>query len=163
MRNIPHTNPIQFRPMPFAKNNQDIALGLASDTIEQDIRTVTAKNRILIVEDNLINQKVAKLFIEKFGYEADIASNGKEALAMFNHGYSLILMDLGLPDLDGIEITKKIREQNKHIPIIACTASGESYRRKCLDAGMDGFIVKPLMIEELKQILDKFLVVKKTH
>jgi len=123
----------------------------------------TTKHRVLVVEDNLINQKVAKLFLESLSYEADIAANGQQALAMFHRGYSLILMDLGLPDLDGVEITKKIREQNKHVPIIACTASGESYKTNCFDAGMDDFIVKPMMLEELKQVLAKFLATKETH
>jgi len=129
----------------------------------KDKKKMGTCNKVLVVEDNLINQRVAQLFLKNLGYEANIAANGQQALAMFKPDYSLILMDLGLPDMDGIALAKEIRKQNKHIPIIACTASGIAYKEKCFDAGMDDFIVKPMMLEELKQILDKFLIIKKIN
>lgn len=113
--------------------------------------------RILVVEDTLINQRVARLFLEGFGYSVDIAANGKEALNKVGQGYVLILMDIGLPDIDGLEVTRIIREQNKQIPIIACTASGESYHSKCIDAGMTDFILKPVLADVLCKIINKYL------
>lgn len=113
--------------------------------------------KILVVEDNPINQKIAKLFLESFGYTVDIAANGQEALEMANRDYALILMDIGLPDMDGIEITQNIRQKNKNVPIIACTASGESYRDKCLNAGMNDFILKPIMSDDLKILIKKYI------
>ncbi len=119
-----------------------------------------SNQKILVVEDNLLNQKVAKLLLEQLGYDADIASSGIEALTMFDRGYSLILMDVGLPDIDGVEVTKLIRAKElnskHHIPIIALTANGNCYKGKCLAVGMDGFALKPIMIDELKQVLIKF-------
>lgn len=134
-----------------------------SDPKAADSDVCTIRPKILIVEDNLVNQKVAQLFLKNLGYQSDIAVNGQQALAIFNHDYALILMDLGLPDMDGIEITKKIREKNKQVPIIACTASGESYKTKCLDAGMDDFIVKPMALDALEQMLGRFLIIKETN
>jgi len=146
------TNPLNKISNRVAKHNSRLS---SSSDIDNDVFTI--KPKILIVEDNLINQKVAQLFLENLGYEADIAANGQQALAIFNRGYALILMDLGLPDMDGIEITKKIRERDKHIPIIACTASGENYKAKCLAAGMNDFIIKPILLDTLKTLLAKFL------
>jgi CheY-like chemotaxis protein len=137
-------------------NGNELLAGLTSS---RDDRAISTSMKILVVEDNLLNQKVARIFLEDMDYQVEIAASGKEALAMFDGSYSLILMDVGLPDIDGIEITQKIRERetNTHIPIIACTANGNIYRSKCLEAGMDGFILKPIMLDELKQILDIFL------
>lgn len=119
-----------------------------------------APMKILVVEDNPINQKVAQLFLKNLGYEADIAADGQQALAMFKHGYFLILMDVGLPDIDGLEITQRIRKIERsnggHITIIAATANGESYRQMCLDAGMDDFMTKPILLGELEKILAKY-------
>lgn len=161
MQHLHYSNSAQCKPFLF-KNSSDANLIDCSYCLETDKADPFAKTRILIIEDNPINQKVAKLFLENLGYDADIAASGQEALAMFNQGYSLILMDIGLPDIDGVEITQRIRAQEttSHIPIIACTASGDSYRDKCLLVGMDDFILKPLMLDELQQVLGKFLANK---
>lgn len=115
---------------------------------------------ILVVEDNQINQKIARIFLEDAGYKVDIAANGKEAISHANKKqYDLILMDIGLPDIDGIEVTKHIRKikNSPHVPIIALTASGEDYREKCLDAGMNDFILKPIMKDALHKAISKYL------
>lgn len=164
MRNIPHTNSIQFNPAFFANNNEEVALATAFDTSDQKIEIPITKNRVLIVEDNPLNQKVARIFLEDMGYSTEIAANGQEALylAATQH-YDLILMDVGLPDIDGLEITQKIRanETSERIPIIACTANGNTYKDKCLAAGMDDFVLKPIMQDELKRVLSQFLIDKK--
>jgi len=122
-------------------------------------KQVNIKPKILVVEDGLINQKVAKLMLEQLGYQADIAENGTKALAMYQDDYQAILMDVGLPDISGIEVCARIRSQewNAHIPIIALTAEGDSIKDKCLSSGMDEFATKPIMIDALKIILNKII------
>ncbi len=114
--------------------------------------------RILIVEDNTVNQMVAQNLLKNFGYHADVAANGQEALqALEIIPYDLILMDCQMPEMDGYEATRQIRAgngQSAQIPIIALTAhatGGE--REKCLKAGMDGYISKPIAKENLFQTL----------
>ena len=117
--------------------------------------------KILLVEDNIVNQKVALKFLEKLGYTADIADDGMEAIEKVeSNNYQIVFMDLLMPKLDGIETTKIIREKfsGKNSPkIIAMTAdSMVNDRQTCIDAGMDDYINKPVRIEELKDILTKW-------
>jgi CheY-like chemotaxis protein/HPt (histidine-containing phosphotransfer) domain-containing protein len=120
-----------------------------------------ARKRLLLVEDSLINQKVAVGMLEKLGYEVDVASNGLEALqAVERAEYDLILMDCQMPEKDGYEATVEIRQReggSKHTPIIAMTAlamSGD--RERCLAAGMDDYIAKPIAEEHLKNLLGRW-------
>jgi len=117
--------------------------------------------KILLVEDNIVNQKVALKFLEKLGYTADIADDGMEAIEKVeSNDYQIVFMDLLMPKLDGIETTKMIREKfsGKNSPkIIAMTAdSMVNDRQTCINAGMDDYINKPVRIEELKDILTKW-------
>jgi len=118
---------------------------------------------ILIVEDNVINQKVAINLINKLGYSADLAVNGTQALQMLEKkAYSLILMDCQMPEMDGFEVTRQIRDSEKstgqHIPIIAMTANAmEDDRAKCLEAGMDDYLSKPIKTESLIATLMQWL------
>ena len=107
-------------------------------------------NKVLVVEDNAINQLVAKKILEKEGFDVDISENGVEALeAVQNNDYAFILMDVQMPEMDGYEATKKIREMEKntgrHLPIIALTASAmDTDRELCIQAGMDEYVAKPV-------------------
>jgi PAS domain S-box-containing protein len=111
--------------------------------------------RILLAEDNVVNQKVALRMLEKMGYRADVAATGYEVLEALQHRhYDVILMDVQMPEMDGIETTRRIRQEwatNNIIPhIIAMTAHAmESDRQWCLDAGMDDYVGKPVRVEEL--------------
>ncbi|MFM7405708.1 MAG: response regulator [Cuspidothrix sp.] len=114
--------------------------------------------KILLAEDNKVNQKVAVMTLKKLGYTADIANNGLEVLAMIeNKFYDVILMDMQMPEMDGITATKRIRQANIYQPwIIALTANALVQDRQiCLDAGMNDFVAKPLVITELTEALKK--------
>ena len=117
--------------------------------------------KILLVEDNVINQKIALRILEKFGYAADMAANGLEALeAVERQPYDLIYMDVQMPEMDGLEATKEIIRRyppDKRPKIIAMTANAmDGDREKCLEAGMDDYIPKPVTIEEIKKSLSKW-------
>ena len=114
---------------------------------------------ILLVEDNLTNQKVALHQLARLGYTAHVASNGEEALkAVALHDYALVLMDCQMPLLDGFEATRRIRENERvsgaHLPIVAMTANAaEGDRERCLAAGMDDYLPKPIVREMLAALL----------
>ena len=134
------------------------------DTLEEADDSV----RILVAEDNPINQKVAQAMIKKMGYEVDIVANGHETInALQLMPYNLVLMDCQMPEMDGLEATRRIRQEgsmvlNPNIPIIAMTASAMSGdREKCIKAGMDDFIAKPVRKEELEEMLTEWLREKK--
>lgn len=115
---------------------------------------------ILIVEDDVLTQKITSLFATSLGHHVYIASNGRSALEkMMAEDFDLVLMDLGLPDVDGITVVERVRfheEQHnkKRSKIYAFTAhSDEDIRQKCAEVEMDGFINKPLTVEALAEIL----------
>ena len=116
--------------------------------------------KILVAEDNAINQKVALKYLERLGIRADIATNGREVLKALNtKHYNLLLMDIQMPEMDGFETTKVILENyHDHKPvIIAMTANAmKADREKCLAAGMDGYMAKPVRLKKLKETLEKW-------
>jgi CheY-like chemotaxis protein len=114
--------------------------------------------RILLAEDNVVNQKVAVYMLARLGYTADIANNGLEALvAVQNQPYDVVLMDVQMPEMDGLEATRHICEQwqpEERPYLIAMTANaltGDAER--CLAAGMDAYISKPVQLEKLVKAL----------
>lgn len=127
----------------------------------REMATLTAPHRsrkILIAEDHPVNQRVIQGMVEKLGLNADVVSNGLEAVhAACHEGYAAILMDCQMPDMDGIEATRFIRSTEDRIgrvPIVAVTAFGhEEDRARCFEAGVDEFMVKPIRIEALAQVL----------
>jgi len=123
--------------------------------------------RVLLAEDNPVNQKLACLMLNKAGVEADVAGSGREALDTYTGDpgrYSLILMDVQMPGMDGLQATRAIRgweerqqpSGRNHVPIIAMTAQAvEGDRERCLEAGMDDYISKPIKKETfLEKIRD---------
>ena len=120
-------------------------------------------SKILLVEDNGINQKIVLLSLNKQVSQIDVANNGKEALEMFGlKQYDLILMDIMMPVMDGIVATKKIREiestGESHVPIIAITANAlAGDRENCLAAGVDDYIAKPFAADVLIKMMKNLL------
>jgi signal transduction histidine kinase/AmiR/NasT family two-component response regulator len=131
------------------------------------IKKTDAPLRVLLAEDNEINQQVALEFLEMRGHYVCIARNGIEALACReNERFDVILMDVQMPHMDGFKATAAIREKEKttgdHIPIIAMTGYAmKGDRQRCLDAGMDSYICKPIRSQELFDIVETFAASKK--
>jgi two-component system sensor kinase len=118
--------------------------------------------RVLLAEDGLVNQQVACRLLEARGHQVVVANNGIEAISLLEHGtFDLILMDVQMPEMDGFEATAAIRlheeKTGAHIPIIAMTAHAlKGDRQRCLDAGMDGYLAKPIHANVLYETLDEF-------
>ena len=121
-----------------------------------------AKNaRLLIVEDNAINQLVAKQIVQGLGYSYEVAANGIEALrALEARGFAAVLMDCYMPDMDGFEATRELRRRengHRHTPVIAMTAGAMAEdRERCVVAGMDDYVAKPVTRETLEHVLDRW-------
>ncbi len=121
--------------------------------------------RILLVEDNAVNQLLADRLLEKRGHEVTLARNGKEALATLEkQSFDLVFMDVQMPEMDGFEATAAIRRIEKgsgnHVPIIAMTAHAMAGdKERCIEAGMDNYITKPIRPEELIEMLDRYSTV----
>ena len=178
--------------MIFGKISEDVSdRGISSSHLIthhslNELHTWT-KQRVLIAEDNMVNQKVAMRMLTKLGIQADVVANGQEAVNALAHiHYDLVLMDCQMPEMDGYEATKRIRERESQqlevrgkehensspgtpdslplsphsprVPIVALTANAlKSDREECLEAGMDDFLSKPVTIEELKKTLARWL------
>jgi signal transduction histidine kinase/DNA-binding response OmpR family regulator len=118
----------------------------------------TPKGRVLLAEDNVVNQRVAMLLLQKLGYSVDIVANGRLALeAIQSNCYSIVLMDCQMPEMDGLEATRAIRQsglQGRDIPVIALTANAlPGEKEKCIEAGMNDYLSKPFSRETLAQML----------
>ena len=138
---------------PASLQNMAAAVGIATAAPSQ-------KLSVLLAEDNPINQLVAMRLLEKRGHRVKLAASGREALALFErHRFDLILMDVQMPDMDGIEATTLIRERERqtggYTPIVALTAHTiKGDRERCLEAGMDGYIHKPIDADRFLEIVE---------
>ena len=119
--------------------------------------------RILVAEDNAVNQKLIARLLEKRGHNVKIAANGREALGALEQGtFDLVLMDLQMPEMDGFEATDELRKREKlsalHTSVIALTAHAmKGDRERCLNAGMDGYLSKPIRAKELDDVLEGYI------
>jgi PAS domain S-box-containing protein len=149
------------------KSEWDIDLGQPNEAGMPEMSTRPAHQlNVLLVDDNLFNQKVGILKLEKLGYQVQVASSGREALAALEeHSFDLIFMDMQMPEMDGLEATGRIRQmeagKGKRVPIIAMTAyAGEAVREKCVQAGMDAYVAKPIQDHELLLAIQEVLPVR---
>jgi two-component system aerobic respiration control sensor histidine kinase ArcB len=137
-----------------------------TNTLQKKILPISSEKnhkRILLVEDDIVVQKVHQTMLKRLGYHVDIAENGAKVLSMFPEKYHMIFMDIGLPDITGLEVTQAIRKKEqeknlKRIPIIAITAHGSKEdKENYIKAGIDDMAVKPITLPELAEILDKWV------
>jgi CheY-like chemotaxis protein len=127
---------------------------------ERGVSSLHAELPVLIVEDNPVNRKVAVALLKSFGLQADVAGNGAEALERcLARSYAAVLMDCQMPEMDGYEATRRIRLAGRtNLPIIALTAGASATERQlALEAGMDGFVAKPVRRVDLAQALERYL------
>lgn len=143
--------------------SQHVSLNAHRETVktEETLNTDDSKKRILVVEDNLVNQKVIVGRLTRLGYLVETADNGARALTMLkNADYDLVFMDCQMPIMDGYETTRCIREvaEWEHLPVIALTANAlPGDREKCLSAGMDDYLIKPVNSDNLMNRLNIWL------
>jgi CheY-like chemotaxis protein/anti-sigma regulatory factor (Ser/Thr protein kinase) len=143
----------------FAPNPTSCAEQIDTNSAET-VAPPTHCAHILLVEDNVVNQRLAVKLLQKAGHHVEVAGNGRIACEMANeHSFDVILMDVQMPEMDGLEATRRIRAQQKNlrIPIIAMTAHAMTGDRdRCLAAGMDDYLTKPLKIEEFSAALNRW-------
>ena len=125
-------------------------------------RTARSRPRILVADDNLVNQAVAVRMVEKLGCRADVVANGREAVAALERAaYDLVFMDCLMPEMDGFQATAEIRQREgaaRHTPIVAVTANAmKGDQDKCLQAGMDDYVGKPVSLKELAAALERWV------
>jgi CheY-like chemotaxis protein len=141
---------------------QEGAIPLVTRFSLQDARGPQESLRVLIAEDNPVNQRVITRLLEKRGHRVAVAANGREAVqALEKDDYDLVLMDVQMPVMGGFEATAEIRQKEngtgKRRPIIALTAHAmKGDQERCLAAGMDGYLTKPIRLQELEEILGKY-------
>jgi len=148
-------------PSPGAK------VAIVSEPIREAVSSGPAESlrrpsRILLAEDNKVNQRITLRLLEKLGFEADAVINGREAVdALAKHDYDLVLMDCQMPDMDGFEATAVIRNKERNgrrTPICALTANSlDKDREMCFSAGMDDFLSKPIGLEQLQKAIEKWV------
>ncbi|HUY12983.1 MAG TPA: response regulator [Terriglobia bacterium] len=137
--------------------------GLVTRHSLRESRRAAATHRILLVEDNAVNQHLARRILEKRGHQVTVVENGRAAVAAIEKGgFDIVLMDVQMPEMDGFEATAAIRETEKangtHLPIVAMTAlamSGDSER--CLQAGMDAYVSKPIKADDVFKIIESLV------
>jgi len=145
-------------------DDQDQDMGLSESSASQWLEahapdSPDRSTAVLVVEDNEINQLVAREMLRNAGIACEFAQNGLEALDMLKHkSYDLVFMDVQMPEMDGIEATRHLRESGCQTPVIAMTASALSRdRERCMEAGMDDYVTKPISMETLQEVLNQHL------
>ncbi len=148
----------------FAESVSELSLGGSSESIFETVRPVDQKHRVLVVEDNTVNQIVARKSLEMLGLTVDVANNGRHGLEMLAQThYDLVFMDCQMPELDGFDATRLLR-QGMHgsldpmVPVVAMTAYAlKGDRERCLDAGMDDYMTKPFDQVELRNKIRRWV------
>ena len=134
----------------------------AADRVATEAPSLAKRPLVLVAEDNPINQKIAVRMLEKLGCDVEVADNGRAALGRISGSlYDMVFMDCQMPEMDGYEATGALRASgtaNAKIVIVAMTANAMTGdREKCLEAGMNDYVTKPVKLDALARILDKWL------
>ncbi|PMH76184.1 ATP-binding protein [Vibrio cyclitrophicus] len=147
-------------PITLLKSNAQELEQFKSQELKLDYHVEFKGQRVLLVEDNELNQDLALAFLDRFKLNADLAENGQEAVSLAkNNDYEVILMDLQMPVMDGFEATRKIREFDMQVPIIAMSANVfADAKQRARDAGVTDFLDKPIIIDEASSLLIKYIV-----
>ena len=153
----------------LAALRQAVSPDMREDELEvREAKPASGPFRILLAEDNLVNQRLAVRILEKMGHQVAVALTGQEALnALRAEKFDLVLMDVQMPEMDGFAATREIRRieqgRQKHLPVIAMTAHAmKGDRETCLEAGMDDYIAKPINREELRLVIERVMKAKAT-
>jgi signal transduction histidine kinase/ligand-binding sensor domain-containing protein/CheY-like chemotaxis protein len=163
LANTPHNLPTTAH-IPPLQPSQSLPLPLPH--VPASTPPNASNARILLAEDNLVNRKVALQLLRKLGYQAEPVTNGREALARLQEQpFDLVLMDCHMPEMDGYEATRLLRVRefqslslSRHTPVVALTANAmQGDRDTCLQAGMDDYLVKPVRLDDLRQVLERWL------
>jgi two-component system, sensor histidine kinase and response regulator len=143
------------------RSSPDASRGLVT---RHTIREASRRLRVLLAEDNRTNQKVATIMLERLGHHVVVAGTGLEAVdALKAEPYDLVLMDVQMPEMDGLEATRRIRDiqsgvTNPRVPIVAMTAHAmKGDRERCLESGMDAYLAKPIKPAELRDVIDRLI------
>ncbi len=152
-----YNNPTSFDEFNIKKYETD-----NNSLFDDEIKKKRQSYSILVAEDNLVNQKVLLRMLTELGYNAEAAKTGKEALEFVKHGsFHAVLMDVQMPEMDGLDATKMIRKlenSSKNIPVIAITANAlKGDKEKCLEAGMDDYLTKPINVKQMAKVLDSWV------
>ena len=163
---VSHSRPMRvsamLRTLLNSANQPAVADTLTTPSLTPLSQALDSKWRMLLAEDNLVNQKVAVAMLRKLGAEVTVASNGREAVEHFARTpFDIVFMDCQMPEMDGFEATRNIREREaggRRTPIVALTANAMTHHRdECFAAGMDDFLGKPFRPEQLSATCDKWL------
>ncbi len=152
----------------FAVPLQAVAVALPTEKPAQieKPKEATGSLHVLVVEDNRVNQRLASKHLEKLGHTVVIANNGLEALQQIEQqSFDLVLMDVQMPEMDGLEATKQLRNREigtgRHVPVIALTAHAmEGDRAACLAAGMDDYVSKPIVYQQLLEAIQAVIAAR---
>jgi CheY-like chemotaxis protein len=158
-------NSFQIRQSFYSGHDEENAISVTNK--HRDRQLFNKAPKILVVEDDNIIQKINMLYLETLGCKADLAKDGFEAIELFQNGYDLILLDIGLPDRNGIkksgvDVVKEIRRFERETGIkqniiVAITAYGNPKLEECMKAGCNDFYIKPLLIDTLAEVLQGWL------
>jgi two-component system sensor histidine kinase/response regulator len=143
----------------LARLDAPVLAPVATPTVTAPAAAPTFVGRVLLAEDNVVNQKVAVLYLKRTGVQVDVAVDGRQALEQARaQRYDLVLMDCQMPEMDGYEATRAIRAAGLDVPICALTAgAADEERERCLAAGMNDFLAKPVQPDTLRALLARWL------
>jgi CheY-like chemotaxis protein/HPt (histidine-containing phosphotransfer) domain-containing protein len=129
---------------------------------DEELKETEPGGRILVAEDHFVNQQLFKTILEKRGYEAILAANGREAVEIAaEQNIDLVFMDVHMPEMNGYEASRKLREEGFDIPIVAVTANvTKGEKERCVEAGMDDYLAKPFKSHDLTPILHRWLTAR---